>query len=265
MSNLLLEVKGFYIFDRFIAWYGILIALGMVFGLTSACVVCKNKGYDKNMPINIALFAIPFAILGARLYYCIFTDTNTFAHFFDIAKGGMAIYGGVIGGFLGLVVCCLINKYSILQACDIAAPSLILGQAIGRIGCYFSGCCYGIETTIESLQVFPISTIQDDGLWHYATFFYESILNLIVYAILMILTYRSNKRGIITSGYLIGYGIIRAFLEQFRDPKESLELIKGSGIKVSQVLSIILIVLGIVILVTTLLNNKRNKEAKINE
>ncbi len=263
MSNLLLEVQGFYIFGRFIAWYGVIIALGMLLGLISACVVCKDKGYNRNMPINIAIYAIPLAILGARLYYCIFTDTNTFSHFFDISQGGMAIYGGVIGGFLGLVICCLIHKYSILQACDVAVPSLILGQAIGRIGCYFSGCCYGVETTIESLKVFPISTIQDDGLWHYATFFYESVLNLITYVILMVLTYTTDKRGIATGSYLVEYGIIRAVLEQFRDPKESLELIQGSGIRVSQLLSIILIVIGVCTII--LVNIKKNKEAKVNE
>lgn len=265
MSNLLLEVKGFYVFDRFVAWYGVLIALGMVAGLLVAIFIAKKKGYDSEMPINLALFAIPLAIVGARLYYCIFKGVDSFAQIFQIHNGGMAIYGGIIGGYLGVLLCCKIKKYSISQACDVAVVALALGQAIGRIGCYLSGCCYGIETTIESFMVFPLSTIQDDGLYHYATFFYESFFNLLIFIFLFILTFKTEKQGLVTGSYLITYGIVRAVLEQFRDPSESLMLGNSSG-RVSQILSIILIIRGIITLVMVYKKNKsdiKSKEAKI--
>lgn len=259
MSNLLLEVKGFYIFDRFVAWYGVLIALGMVAGLIVATLIAKKKGYNSDMPINIALFALPLAIIGARLYYCIFKGVDSFVEIFNIRSGGMAIYGGIIGGYLGLLLCCKIKKYPIMQACDLAVVALALGQAIGRIGCYLSGCCYGVETTLESLQVFPISTIQDDGLWHYATFFYESFFNLLLFVLLMVLSYKTKKVGVTTGTYLIIYGVVRAVLEQFRDPSESLMLGSSSG-RISQIISIYLVIRGII---TLILINKNNKEAKV--
>lgn len=259
MSNLLLESKGFNIFGLDIKFYALFTALGMVFGIIFAILICKKKGYDKNMPIDLGLFALPSAIIGARLYYCIFNGVESFSEIFAINKGGMAIYGGVIGGFLGVLLCCKIKKYSLLHACDIVAPCLILGQAIGRIGCYFAGCCYGVETTIESLKIFPISTIQDyDGKWHYATFFYESLLDFLGFIFLMFLTFKNNKRGVITAGYLITYGTIRVILEQFRDQAESL-MLGNTDIKVSQLLSLMLVIFGILLLI---LINRKSTEAR---
>ena len=152
MENLLCESKTFSIFGFEIAWYGLIVALGMLFGVIVAILICNRKKISKEMPIDIALFALPTAIIGARLYYCIFNGVSSFWQIFRIWDGGMAIYGGVIGGFLGVLLCCKIKKYSLLEACDLAAPCLILGQAIGRIGCYFGGCCYGVETLNPNLQ-----------------------------------------------------------------------------------------------------------------
>ena len=207
------------------------------------------------MPLDLALYALPFAIVGARLYYCIFNGVDSFLQIFKVWEGGMAIYGGVIGGFFGVLLCCKIKKYSLLQSCDIAAPCLILGQAVGRIGCYFAGCCYGIETKNPTLQIFPIS-VEINGVWHLATFFYEAILNLIGFVILIIITAKTKNKGYVTAGYFIIYGLVRAVLEQFRDPLESL-MIGTSGIKVSQLLSIILVFIGVAIIVFNIIKNKK--------
>jgi len=259
MNNLFLKSQGFYIFNKFISFYGVIIAIGMVLGIICAYFICKKKNYNTNMPLDLALFALPCAIIGARLYYCIFYGVNSFVDVFKIWEGGMAIYGGVIGGFIGILLSCKIKKYSLLQACDLAAPCLILGQCIGRIGCYFAGCCYGIEATSPSLQVFPIS-VQIDDVWHLATFFYECALDFVGFIILMVLTLKTNKNGIVTSGYFITYGLIRAVLEQFRDPKECL-MLGNSGIRVSQLLSIMLVILGIVMIILIL----KLKKEKTNE
>ena len=249
------------LFGLNISFYGLIIAVGMVLGIVVACLICKKKNIDVSMPMDLALFALPCAIVGARLYYCIFNGVDSFVQIFEIWKGGMAIYGGVIGGFLGILLCCKIKKYSLLQACDIAAPCLILGQAIGRIGCYFAGCCYGIEATNPNMQVFPIS-VQIDGVWHLATFFYESLLDLIGFIILLIITFKSQKKGNVTAGYFVTYGLIRVVLEQFRDPAESL-MLGATGIKVSQLLSLILVIIGVVLFVYNF--KLKNKEAKSNE
>ncbi len=260
MNNLLLQAKSFNIFGLTVSWYGVIVALGMLLGVVSAYIICKKKDYDTNMPLELALYALPCAIIGARLYYCIFNGVDSFVDIFKIWEGGMAIYGGVIGGFLGICLCCKIKKYSLFRACDIAAPCLILGQAIGRIGCYCAGCCYGIEATNPAYQVFPIS-VEIDGIWHFATFFYESALNIIGFIVLLIITAKTKKNGYVTGSYLMIYGVVRAILEQFRDPAEAL-CIGSTGIRVSQLLSVILIILGAILTIYTF--KSKNKEAEVN-
>lgn len=257
MFSFLLESRSFNLFGLTISFYGLMIAIAMILGVSFAFLICRVKKYDNNMPINLALFAIPLAIIGARLYYCAFNGVSSFWQIFKIWEGGMAIYGGIIGGFIGVLLCSKIMHYSLLDCLDLAAPCLIIGQAVGRIGCYFAGCCYGIETDNEALQVFPISVLIG-GKWHLATFFYEAVLNLIGFIILMIITKKSDKKGIVVSSYLIIYGFVRALLETIRDPSESL-MFFSTGIKVSQGLSVLLFIFGIVMLFV-ILNRKPKKE-----
>lgn len=257
MENLLLESHGFVLFGLNVSWYGVIISLAMIAGIVVAILICKFKKYDTNLPIDLAIFALPCAIIGARAYFCIFNGVDSFIQIFEIWNGGMAIYGGVIGGFLGILLCCKIKKISLAKCCDLAAPCLILGQSIGRIGCYFAGCCYGIEATADWLKVFPLS-VQIGGVWHLSTFFYESFLDLIGFIVLLILTLKTKKEGIITSWYLIIYGIIRFVLEGLRDPTAALYL---GPIKVSQLLSALLVVTGIIIFVIVIVNkNKKQVE-----
>lgn len=254
MVNLFLTSQYFSIFGIKVSYYGLIMACAMLAGVLCAYFICKKKDYSLSMPINLALYALPLAIIGARLYYCALNGVDNFVDIFKVWEGGMAIYGGVIGGFIGVLICCKIHKYSLLKACDIAAPCLILGQAIGRFGCYFAGCCYGVETTNELLQVFPLSVLID-GEWHLATFFYEAFFNFIGFLLLILLVLRTEKNGTVTAGYLIIYGTTRGILEQFRDPRESLMLF-NSGIKASQLLSIVLIIVGTIMLFILLRKNK---------
>lgn len=255
MNNNILNA-GFKLFNLNISWYGLIIAVAIVICVYIAFLICKKKNLSKEMPVDLAIFALPCAIIGARLYYCIFNGVDSFWQIFEIWKGGLAIYGGIIGGFLGIVLCCKVKKYSLLQSCDLAAPCLIFGQAIGRIGCYYAGCCYGVETTIQSLQVFPLS-VQINGVWHLATFFYESFFNIIGFVILVLICLKQKNNGTTTSSYLIFYGVVRCVLEQFRDPAESLT-IASTGIRVSQLLSLILVIIGAIGLVLIYRNSKKN-------
>lgn len=259
MNNLLSVSQEFSFLGLTISWYGVIIAIAMILGVFVAYLICKKKNISTSMPVDLALFALPCAIVGARLYYCIFNGVSNFWQIFEIWNGGLAIYGGVIGGFLGVLWCCKLKKYSLLQACDLAAPCLILGQAVGRIGCYFGGCCYGVETTNQALQVFPLS-VEINGVWHLATFFYESFFNILGFVVLIILSIKTKRNGITTAWYFIIYGIVRAILEAFRDPKELLT-IGSTGIRVSQLLSMLLIIVGVVLFVCVLI--KKQKENKV--
>ncbi len=259
MEKTLLVSKSFTLFGREISFYGLIISIAMLLGVLVAVYIVKKKNYSKDIPINIALYALPCAIVGARLYYCAFHGVSDFWQIFRVWEGGMAIYGGVIGGFLGILLCSKIHKYSLLECCDLAAPCLILGQAIGRFGCYFAGCCYGVETTDPMLMFFPLS-VQIDGVWHLATFFYESFIDLLGFVILFTLTHKINTIGVVTAGYFIIYGTARAILEAFRDPAECLMI---GNLRVSLLLSVLLVALGGVLLFIIL--KKKEKGQKVNE
>ena len=276
MNTSMLLNPGFSFFGIWeVKWYGVIIAVGMVLGLILATFTSKAKGYEKSLVLDMTLAAIPLALVGARLYYCIFEGVDSFGEIFEVWNGGMAIYGGVIGGFLGLVIVSLVKKVPLLDLCDIAVPCLILGQAIGRWGNFVNQEAYGALITNPKMQWFPIGVYIDDmnftyeaqqqvikaygslaeveGAWFNATFFYESFWNLIGVVILMIICYKLKFSGIVTAVYFIYYGIGRAIIEGFRT--DSLYL-WGTKIKVSQALSIVLILVGLAIMTVIILKQK---------
>ena len=251
----------FLFFGLEVTYYGFIIALAMALAVFVACLNGKYRGLKTDDLVICACYVLPLAIIGARLYYVIFSGDNySFGEVFRIWDGGMAIYGGVIGGAIGVMAYCLIHKKNFLDVGDIAVPSLILGQAIGRIGCYFAGCCYGIAVTNPDHMWFPLST-QIDGAWHYSTFFYESLWDILGFVVLTLLLRKSGikQRGAVASLYLIIYGSGRAWIEGIRG--DSLML---GAIKVSQLLSLILVVVGLVILIVVyfLTKDKRMKSLK---
>ena len=260
--NLLNLVNGFSIFGFEIKFYGIIIALGMLIAIIIAVYNTKYRGLKSDDIYTVALFVLPLSILGARSYYCIFSDYSyTFLEFIDIRSGGMAIYGGVIGGALGILLYCLIFKKNFIKIADVAVVSLILGQAIGRWGNFFNQEAYGYEITNKAMQWFPFGVfIESNNAWHLATFFYESMCNFAIFALLMVLIRKTKTPGIITGAYLIGYGLVRCLIEGLRT-----DSLYWGIFRVSQVLSVILILAGIIIilLVKLIPRWKKSKEQKL--
>lgn len=253
-----LVVDGFSIFGLEIKFYGLLIALGMVLGVFVACKLAKYRNLKSDDIILLALYVLPLAVIGARLYYVIFSEHSyTFWEIFEIWNGGMAIYGGVIGGAIGVILYCVIHKKNFIDVADIAVVALILGQGIGRIGCYFAGCCYGIEVTDPAFMWFPLST-QINGVWHLSTFFYESICDFIIFFVfLWLIREKVKTRGVMLSLYLISYGAVRCAIETFRG--DSLYI---GTMKVSQLLSLILMVVGIILLFVIYTKKRKANESK---
>lgn len=228
-----------------IAWYGVIIAFGMLLGTVLAITTAKKKGYKSDLILDFLFLSLPIAILCARAYYVIF-EWSHYAEdplkVFAIREGGLAIYGGVIGGFISAVIFTAINHFPLWQLIDIVIPSLILGQAVGRWGNFFNQEAFGNLITNPSLQFFPYGVYVDYlAEWHQATFFYESMWNLILFIILVFYSRKANYNGDILARYLIGYGIGRFFIEGLRT--DSLYIFPG--MRVSQLLSIFLIILGI--------------------
>ncbi len=253
--------KGFFIGSLEIRFYGVIMAIAMLVGVLLASRLAKKRNIKPDDIIMLALIVLPCAIVGARLYYCIF-EYHSLAKFFMFKEGGMAVLGGVLGGIIGIIIFALIKKNFkiLLDLLDICAPCLILGQAIGRIGCYFSQCCYGIEVTNPSLQWFPFAVLierfEGSGIydWHLATMLYESVWNFIGFALVLMVYKKSNSLGDSTASYLAWYGLGRAVIEGFRG--DSL-FIGNSPIRVSQLLSIIMIIVGVVILSINIYKRKK--------
>jgi prolipoprotein diacylglyceryl transferase len=239
---------AFSIFGQPIYWYGILISAGVLIGIFLAMHHAKIFGMDQDSIVDMALLAIPMAIIGARLYYVIFEWDQYKGHpldIFNIRKGGLAIYGGVLGGVLGGYLFSRWKKIDFWNLTDICAPSIILGQAIGRWGNYINQEAYGVVVNNPQWQWFPVAVfIQADQQWHMATFFYESFWNLIVFFILMGYRRHRKRTGEVFLLYLILYSLGRIFIEGLRT--DSLYL---DNVRISQLLGILLVVLGIVLFV----------------
>ena len=259
--GVLLVLVALTLFGVNISWYGIMVGLGFLVALAICQQLCKEREINSEYPYTLIWWIFPFSIVGARIYFLIFSGMDSFMDIIRVWDGGLAIYGGVIGGFLGLICACLIHKVNIIKTTDVVAPVLSLGQAFGRIGCIFGQCCYGVKVASKSLQWFPIALFVN-GEYHYATNFYESILDFGLFVLLTVILRKVKINGIVTCSYLVGYGLIRFILETFRDEIQTLFL---GSFPVSQLLSIILVVVGAVgICVLLLVNNKKNgkEEAK---
>ena len=231
-----------------IAWYGVIITCGMLLAGYVAVRAAKKRGYSSDLIIDFMLIAMPISVICARAYYVIFKWSDYSENpmkIFATREGGLAIYGGVIGGIICVLIFTKIKKIPLREFLDIAAPSLILGQAIGRWGNFMNQEAFGNIITDQNLQFFPYG-VYIDALkeWHQATFFYESMWSLAIFIVLMIYRQKSKYKGELSAIYLIGYGIGRLFIEGLRT--DSLYLI--ANIRVSQVVSAIFIISGIVLL-----------------
>ena len=232
-----------------IAWYGVIIASGLVLGISLASLRARRRGWSADLVLDFILLAVPLAVIGARAYYVAF-EWDYFAanpeRIIAINQGGLAIYGAVIGGLLAAFIFSKAAKFPFLKLIDLVIPSLILGQAMGRWGNFINQEAFGALITNPQLQFFPLAVyIQSLGEWHQATFFYESACNAILLIVTLLLGRKGVKDGTLLATYFIGYGIARAVIEGLRT--DSLYLF--GNIRISQVLSAALVLVGIVLLI----------------
>lgn len=247
---------AFNIFGLDVRWYGIFIATGILIGVIFSRYTCKLKNIDYEKMQDIVFIALPFAIIGARLYYVLFNlkDYNTFFGVINIREGGLAIHGGVIGAFLSAWIYTKNKKLSFIRYADAAVPWLILAQALGRWGNFFNSEAHGGEVTYEFISRFP-QFIQKgmliEGSYYHPTFLYESLWNLMVFCILIYLLKRKSRDGVVLATYIGMYSLARFFIEGLRT--DSLML---GPIRIAQLVSLLGILLSIVILIT--IRNKKN-------
>lgn len=244
MNSVFLQIGDFKIY-----WYSIFILIAIIIGGTLALKESRRYNIPKEFMVNLFFYMIIFGYIGARIYYVAFNWNYYSSHLneiYQIWKGGLAIHGGLIFGLIWLIIYSKKYKIRVLRMTDIVCVGLIIAQAIGRWGNFMNQEAYGSEVTLEFLQnlhlpQFIIDGMYINGTYYHPTFLYESLLCLIGFIILLIFRRRTyTKIGQTTCVYMIWYGIVRFFIESLRT--DSLML---GELKVAQLVSIIMIIIGI--------------------
>lgn len=244
---------AFELFGLQIYWYAIIIVSGIALALWMSNREAVRVGLKEDDMTNFILWALPIAIIGARLYYILFDLEPYLAdpiQIFNTRSGGLAIYGGLIAAVIVLIVYTRHNFIDPWLFLDVVAPGVMLGQAMGRWGNFTNHEAYGGETTrqfLESLHLpqFIINNMYIDGAFRQPTFFYESMWSLLGLILILIIRKKvAVKRGELFLGYVTWYSFGRFFVEGMRTDS----LYFFGGLRVSQVLSLVLFVGGIALL-----------------
>ena len=244
---------AFELFGLQIYWYAIIIVSGIALVLWMSNREAVRVGLKEDDMTNFILWALPIAIIGARLYYILFDLEPYLAdpiQIFNTRSGGLAIYGGLIAAVIVLIVYTRHNFIDPWLFLDVVAPGVMLGQAMGRWGNFTNHEAYGGETTrqfLESLHLpqFIINNMYIDGAFRQPTFFYESMWSLLGLILILIIRKKvAVKRGELFLGYVTWYSFGRFFVEGMRTDS----LYFFGGLRVSQVLSLVLFVGGIALL-----------------
>lgn len=266
-----------------VRWYGILITLGIVLAfLYTMYRGKKNENIKSDDVIDIGILTVVLGVIGARLYYVLNHKEGVYDSFLDVIaiwEGGLGIYGGILGGCLGIYIMCKVKKIKWLKLFDMAAPGVMIAQAIGRWGNFFNGEAYGyLITDTTKFYFFNKEHILPSGegtLFHalrmnlypnrvgaslacfHPTFFYECVWNLLGFALINLLYKKKRFDGQIALMYFTWYGFGRMFIEGFRT--DSLYL-GDSNVRVSQLLGLLFFLGGLIALIVLLAMGVRNHE-----
>ena len=263
LNSLLFEPPGIKIGDFTIYAYALIIVFGMLSAFLVISLLFKRRNMSTDLFLTYFVIGLPIAIITTRLFYCI-TDGLPISEWFSwnsIRQGGLSIVGGIIGGTASVAAVSYFKKVNFLRVGDCVAVGLLLAQSIGRWGNFANQEVYGGVVTNPSLQFFPIAVyIEATAQYHYAFFFYESMVTLTAAILMFINAWVNPKKpnGVNTACYFITYGLVRSIMEPLRDSS----FILGHGIPWSLVLSLVMLVGGLVLLFLVLYFNKQ-KEGKI--
>ncbi len=245
-----------------IRWYGFLIAIAVLIGVSLSQYLAKRRHVNPELLSDLAIWLVIGAIPGARLYYVLFEWSEYAAHperIIAFWQGGIAIHGAILGGLVAALIFAKLKGVSFWQLADLVAPSLILGQAIGRWGNFFNSEAFGVPTDLPwklyipkeiilegGRRIFPRPPIYADYEYFHPTFLYESMWDLMVFALLMILFFRSLrgksklKVGTLFMTYLPAYSLGRFWIEGLR-----IDSLMFGPLRMAQVVSLIGILLGL--------------------
>ena len=259
--------KSISIGDFEIAYYGIVIACGMIGGVLLAAAIAKLSGQNTDDYYDMALYAIIFSVIGARLYYVIFNwdyYSQDLTRIFNIREGGLGIYGAVITAIITVYILTRMKKLDFGLVADSGSPALILGQCLGRWGNFFNREAFGGYTDNLFAMQLPVSAVRRNEitaeLWEHAeviegityiqvhpTFLYESMWNFALLVGLLIYWKHRKFNGEIFLLYLFGYGIGRFWIESLRTDQLILPILEVPASMVVAVVMVICSAIGIVL------------------
>ena len=261
-----------------IKWYALCIMLGFALAIVYVLVQGKKQGFKSDTFIDLAIIAMVFGLIGARLYYVLFRLDQYIKDPISILyiwKGGLAIYGGVILAVLASFVYCRVKKQPFLKLADIAAPALLIGQGIGRWGNFFNQEAFGVNTDLpwgmtgnivaenirsEAADIKDrFGILLDSSKPVHPTFLYESLWCLLGVLVLW-LFYKKFKKfdGEVALAYCAWYGFERMFVEGLRTDS----LILFANVRISQVVAAVTFITAVVLIIVFRIKNKRDKRVK---
>ena len=268
--------KSFEVFGIKIALYGVVIAIGVYLALNLIDRIAKKSGQDPDVYWSLALWAILSGIVGARLYYVIFRWNeykNDLPSIFNLREGGLAIYGGIIAGFLAMFVFAAIKKQKPALLADTAVPGIAVGQILGRWGNFFNREAFGDYSDGLLAMRLPVDAVRyseitsnmiehmEEGVNYiqvHPTFLYESLWNIGVLILMLLLWKWKRYDGEVALLYFGGYGIGRFWIEGLRTDQLQ---IANTGIAVSQMLGLLLFIAAIIteIIMSVIIYKKKPK------
>lgn len=235
-----MDPVAFEIFGMPVRWYGIIISFGLLMATLVAMREAKRVGIKEEDLLDLLLFAVPAAIIGARIHYVLFTwdeYKGDFMRMINIREGGLAIHGALIAAIIVGIIFCKVKKINFWKIADLAGPSIILGQAIGRWGNYVNREAHGGPTDL------PWGILVDGQKVH-PTFLYESLWNFLVFLFLLWYRRRKKVQGEVFLLYLALYSLGRFFIEGMRT-----DSLMFGPIRVAQLISVITIIVCSIIIV----------------
>ena len=243
--------------------YGLIIGIGMILAVTYGMRRAREFGLTEDHILDGFLWVMPFAVLCARLYYCLFSwemyRDNPISIFY-IWEGGLAIYGGVLGAALGVILLCKIRKIDVRAFLDLVTIGFLIGQSLGRWGNFFNREAFGAETE-SFLRMGLYNAYTGETTYHHPTFLYESLWNAVGFVLLHFLSKRRKYDGQVALGYVAWYGLGRALIEGLRT--DSL-YIPGTGIRVSQLLAAASCGIAVLLLVYNAMKNRNPENLFVN-
>lgn len=235
-----------------IRWYGLLIASAVLIGVSLSQYLAKRRNVDPNAIADLAIWLVIAAIPCARLYYVLF-EWEQYAQrpedIIAIWKGGIAIHGAILGGLVATIIFARVQKISVWLLADLVVPSLILGQAIGRWGNFFNSEAFGSPTNLPWKLYIPPQQRPPAYInyqYFHPTFLYESLWNVLIFAILITLFFRDLRRkphlkvGTLALIYLVGYSAGRIWIEGLRT-----DSLMVGPLRIAQIVSLVSILLGL--------------------